>query len=426
MGPGIRKDYIAFGKPDFSALEIAAVTRVLKSGWVGMGIETQTFEQELADYVGSSHVISVNSCTSALFLSLLVHNVGPGDEVICPSLTWCSSATVAIQLGARVVFCDVNPETLCVTPETVLEKVTPKTKAVVVVHFGGLAADVAAIREVLPDHVAIVEDAAHSLGSRYSDSSPVGSSSNLTCFSFYANKNLASAEGGAIAVKDESTAERLRSLRQHGMPADAWKRFVHPQCLPPACQLEIGYKMNYTDLQACLARVQLRRQPEFGARRAQIANYYYERITRDAPSVKFQSHVVQPHHARHLFVVRLPVQDMAMTRDELLLEMRSRNIGVTIHYHPLHLMPVYYNGSEPPRLPNTDRLYREILTLPISASLNMEDAGYVMDHFLQVLAQGPGTRAGTGQDPECDLVFPPCEPRPRSADMGFPAKAGDR
>ncbi|MFM9912014.1 MAG: DegT/DnrJ/EryC1/StrS family aminotransferase, partial [Methylophilaceae bacterium] len=220
-----RTDYLPFGKPNFSQVEIDAVTKVVRSGWIGMGPETIAFEKELEAFVEAPYVVTVNSCTSALFLSLLVSGVGPDDEVICPSLTWCSTANVALYLGARIVFCDVDIDTLCVTVDSILEKITPRTKAVMVVHMGGLAVDVAALRKKIPAHIEIIEDAAHAIGAKYPNGKPVGSSGNLTCFSFYANKNLSTGEGGAVALHDEGKAERLRSLRQHGLSSDAWKRF---------------------------------------------------------------------------------------------------------------------------------------------------------------------------------------------------------
>lgn len=209
----IRDTDLPFGRSNFSEKEIAAVARVLRSGWIGMGAETLAFEQELARFVRSPYVVTVNSCTSALHLALLVSGIGPGDEVIVPSLTWCSAANVALYLGARPVFCDVDTKTLCLTPKTVRAKLTAKTKAVVVVHFGGYAVDVAAISHVLPKRVNIIEDAAHALGGAYPDGRLVGSSGNLVCFSFYPNKNLATAEGGAIALADAGTADRRRSPR---------------------------------------------------------------------------------------------------------------------------------------------------------------------------------------------------------------------
>lgn len=381
-----RSDYLPFGRPSFSRLEIAAVTRVLESGWVGMGPEAIAFEQELASAIGARHVVTVNSCTSALFLSLLVSGVGPGDEVVCPSLTWCSSANAALYLGGRPVFCDIDPETLCTTPRHVLAKLTPRTKAVMVVHFGGLACDVAALRAAVPKGVGIVEDAAHALGAWFSDGSPVGSSGNLTCFSFYANKNLSTGEGGAIALSDDAVADRLRSLRQHALPLDAWKRYTHPRSLLLSGELtELGYKMNYTDLQACIGRVQLQRQSEFESLRLAIARRYVDGLKDVSPALRFQRDCTHPGHARHLFVVRLPVEEMKLSRDDVVLALRTRNVGASIHYAPLHTMPLYCGEEPPPSLPATEEAARSILTLPISASMTLEDAAYVVSQVRSVV-----------------------------------------
>lgn len=382
--PAIRDAYLPFGRPNFSAAEVAAAARVLRSGWVGMGAETLAFERELAAYVKAPQVVAVNSCTSALHLALLVSGIKPGDEVICPSLTWCSTANAALYLGARPVFCDIDAGTLCLTPETVLARLTRKTKAVMVVHFGGYAVDVGALRRALPKRVAIVEDAAHALGAAYPDGRPVGSSGNLVCFSFYPNKNLATAEGGAIALADAAIADRLRSLRQHGLPIDAWKRFTHSKSLLRSNQrTELGYKMTFTDLQACIARVQLRRQPEFTRRRLAIARLYVRRLGRLRPVLRFQDGVGAPRHARHLFIVQLPARSVGLSRDELLLALRARNIGATIHYAPLHQMPLY--GQKKHALPVTDRVCPRIMTLPISASLTLADAEYVVDNLIDLL-----------------------------------------
>ncbi|HLG55914.1 MAG TPA: DegT/DnrJ/EryC1/StrS aminotransferase family protein [Vicinamibacterales bacterium] len=389
-----RSQYLPFGRPDFGAEEIDAVSRVMRGGWVGMGQETVAFEQELAAYAGAPHVVTVNSCTSALFLSLLVSNVGPDDEVICPSLTWCSTANAALYLGARPVFCDVEPHTLSVSPETVTRHLTPRTKAVMVVHMGGLAADVEAIRAALPSHVAIIEDAAHALGALYGDGTPVGSSGNLTCFSFYANKNLSTGEGGAVALFDASRADRLRSLRQHGLSADAWKRFTHPQSALSVKVSELGYKMNYTDLQASIGRVQLRRQHEFATRRLALARRYADAL-RDSPlPLDFQHKVLDHDHARHLLVVTLPAGRMCLTRNEVLLALRNRNIGASVHYAPLHMMPAYA-GSGRLSLPHTEALMDRIMTLPISASMTDADVDYVAGHLIDVLGTTVSERAAS-------------------------------
>ncbi len=379
----VRADYLPFGRPDFSEEEIAAVARVMRSGWVGMGPEVIAFEQELAAAIGAAEVISLNSCTSALHLSLVVSGIGPGDEVICPSLTWCSTANAALYAGARPVFCDVDPATLCLTPETVLRVLTPKTKAVMAVHFGGLAIDITALRAALPAQVVLIEDAAHAFGASYPDGRPVGSSGNPVCFSFYANKNLSTAEGGAIAIGDPAMAERLRSLRQHGLPANAWMRFAHPQMMPKHELVELGFKMNYTDLQAALGRVQLRRQPIFKARRLAIAERYAQAL---APTkVKLQAHCLESAHARHLFVIQLPLESLGVSRDEFVLALRQRNIGASIHYAPLHQTEFYKPYSQA-SLPATEQIARCILTLPISASMTAADADDVIAHSLELLA----------------------------------------
>lgn len=377
--------YISFGRPDFSSEEINAVTRVMQSGWVGMGPETIKFEQELAAYLNAPHVITVNSCTSALMLSLLVLGVKSGDEVICPSLTWCSTANAALYLGAKPVFCDVDPYTLCVTEKSVIEKITEKTKAVVVVHFGGIVVDVEKLRTVIPSNIAIVEDAAHALGSRYPNKMPVGSSGNLTCFSFYANKNLSTGEGGAISLADEKTADRLRSLRQNGLVADAWKRFTHAKSILAGDLMELGYKMNYTDLQSSIGRVQLRRQAEFHEKRLSIAETYCEELVGQELGLEFQSQILSGSHARHLFVVKLPINRLGIDRDAFVLALRDRNVGATIHYAPLHQMKFYRDMHEQPPLENTERVFERIFTLPISASMNAEQARYVAAQFNDLL-----------------------------------------
>lgn len=381
----IRPDFLPFGKPNFSDREIAAFARVLRSGWVGMGPETIAFERELAAFFRVPFVVTVNSCTSALFLSLLLHGVGPGDEVICPSLTWCSTANAALFLGAKPVFCDVDPDTLCVTPDTVLPLLSERTRAVMAVHFGGIAAPVRNLRKILPDGVAVVEDAAHALGARFDDGTPVGASGNLTCFSFYANKNLSTGEGGAVALFDEAACDRLRSLRLHAMPVDAWKRFSTPGSLLKTELTELGYKMNYTDLQSCLGRVQLARQAEFSASRLGIARRYAGFLSTMNPPPWLQRDVLAPGHARHLFVVQFPTEALGISRDELVLRLRARNVGASIHYAPLHRMPLYAKGVAPPPLPVTDAICERIMTLPFGAGMDENDADYVIATLQEVL-----------------------------------------
>jgi perosamine synthetase len=380
----IRPDFLPFGKPNFGEEEIAAVATALRSGWIGMGPETIAFEKELAEYLNVPYVVTVNSCTSALFLSLLVCGIGPGDEVICPSMTWCATANAVLYLGAHPVFCDIDSSTMCVTPATIAAKVSPKTKAVMIVHYGGLAADIDAIRAILPARVVIVEDAAHALGAKFPDGRPVGCSGNLTCFSFYANKNLSTGEGGAIALFNDEHASRLRSLRQNGLPSDAWTRYSHPQTVLTHGIAELGYKMNFTDLQACIGRVQLKRQSEFHLRRLAIARHYHDGLGALSLGIGFQNGALDEKHSRHLLVVTLPIEKMRVSRNSLILKLRERNVGASIHYAPLHLMPLYQAFSKS-SLPETERLSARNVTLPISASMDLEDADYVLSHITELL-----------------------------------------
>lgn len=385
--------YLAFGAPDYTEAEIEAVARVMRSGWVGMGPETQAFENELALYAGAAHAVAVNSCTSALFLSLLVEGVKPGDEVILPSLTWCSDANVVLQAGAVPVFCDIDAESLCVTPETILEQVTPKTRAVIVVHYGGYAVDVKRLRQKLPAQVAIIEDAAHALGALYPDGTRVGSSGNPVCLSFYANKNISTADGGAVLIKDPDKAERLRVLRMNGLPSNAWARFTNPAVMFSGEILELGYKMNYTDLQAAIGRVQLTRLDGMAARRLDLAREYKNGLSGLFRNLKFQDGLFEVSHARHLFVGRFDEQTTGMPRDRFLSALRERNVGASIHYAPLHLMP-FYKPYARSALRVTEIAAPDILTLPISAKMTREDVHFVTAQIRELVCVKAGNRHG--------------------------------
>lgn len=372
-----RSEFLPFGRPSFGPEEEAAITRVLRTGWIGMGPETIAFENELAAEIGAPHVVTVNSCTSALFLSLLVSEVGPGDEVIVPAMTWCSTANAALYLGARAVICDVDPETMCATWEDVEARISDRTKAVVVVHYGGFAAETQRIRKHLPSHIPLIEDAAHAFGARHGDGTTVGSDGNLTCYSFYANKNLSTGEGGAVALHDAATAERLKSLRLHALHSDAWKRFQNKQVFDMGLT-ELGYKMNYTDMQAALGRVQLRRQAEMNVRRAAVIARYLRELPAILPGIEVQRGLGDPNHMAHLFVVKLPLESLDINRDEFLLAMRERNIGAAIHYAPLHEMPLYNREAPQGKLPKVESIADRLLTLPISGSMTDTDADDVL------------------------------------------------
>ena len=380
-----RRSFIPFGRPDFGDEEIAAVARVMRSGWIGMGPETITFEKELSAAVQAPHVVTVGSCTAALLISLHALGIGKGDEVICPSLTWCSTANSVLYRGAKVIFCDIDPTNFCMNLQAIRQKITYRTRAVMVVHFGGFAVDVHRLRSMLPKQIAIIEDAAHAFGACYPNGYPVGSSGNLVCFSFYANKNLSSAEGGAVALFDRKMADKIRSLRQHGLPIDAWKRYTHPKAiLFSAAIKELGYKANYTDVQAALGRVQLQRFYKMQSHRSQIAVLYHDFLIKNLAGVLPQASVTCVRHAKHLFAVRIR-KNGVIKRDGVLRELRKRGVGATVHYVPLHKMPLYKHPKQN-KLPITDEVSDEILTLPISACIQREEAVWVCKKLVEVLA----------------------------------------
>ena len=386
-----REHYLAFGTPDFTEAEIDAVTRVMRSGWVGMGQETIAFERELSECIDAPEVVTVNSCTSALFLALLVEGIGPGDEVIVPSLTWCATANAALYVGASPVFCDVDSQSMCVTPESIATKLSPKTKAVIVVHYGGYAIDVDALRQALPSHVAIIEDAAHALGAIYPNGKRVGASGNSVCFSFYANKNLSTGDGGAIALFDTHKAQRLKSLRMSGMDSNAWSRYTKPSNAFIAGVAELGYKMNLTDLQSAIGRVQLRRLDKMSISRKQVADHYKKRLNDLGVFIPFQTGAFDQRHARHLLVVQFESAKTGIHRDTLLLALRAVNIGASIHYRPLHTQPLYAQRGVC-ELPTTEALAERIMTLPISAKMTLDDTDYVTEQLAFLLNRQKATR----------------------------------
>lgn len=378
-------EYIAFGKPDYTDEEIEAVSRVMRSGWIGMGKEVEQFEAELAANTGAKQVVTTNSCTSALFLSLLVNDVKAGDEVIVPSLTWCSTANAVLYCGAKPVFCDVNENTLCAGTEEILDKLTPKTKAVIIVHYGGFAADVQQLRQALPPQVSIIEDAAHAFGAMYSNNVKVGNSGNLTCFSFYANKNISTGEGGAVALNNEAAAIRLKKLRQQGLLQSAWNRFTNPGATLYQEVETLGYNFNYIDLHACIGRVQLKRFNEMQQRRSETAQYFTNELNHLKANVRLQEKINHPQHAKHLYAVRLAVNEINITRNELVENLRKKNVGAGVHYMPLHLMDFYKKSCGALSLPVSEKIFNEILSLPLSASMQTEEVVKVIEVFRSVI-----------------------------------------
>jgi len=385
-GPPVRTDFLVFGAPCLGDEEIDEVVATLKCGWIGTGPRTRRFEDEFAAYVGVAHALGVSSCTAALDLSMLVSGVGPGDEVIVPSLTFAASANVPVHRGARPVFVDVDESTFTLDPECVAAAMTERTRCVIPVHYGGLAADLDAIAAAAPG-VHIVEDAAHAVGTRYRGRR-IGSHGNLVSFSFYANKNLTTAEGGMLTFAADDLRDRLAALRLHGMARDAWKRYGREASLHSEV-VEPGYKYNLTDLQSAIGIHQLRKQERFLARREALAARYDAAFDARA-DVRRQvrpSDTARDRHALHLYTLVLEPERLRVDRDRVVSSLRAENIGAGIHYLPVHLQPAYAERfpDAGKSLPVTERIGANIFSLPITPGMTDADADDVIEAVGKVL-----------------------------------------
>lgn len=372
-----RAKFLPYSLPFIGEEEIAEVVDTLRSGWLTTGPKTKRFEQEFADFVGVGHAVAVNSATAGLEASLAALGVGPGDEVIVPSMTFCATANVVVHLGAKPVLVD-SREDFNVDPQAIAAAVSPRTRAIIPVHFGGQPADMDEITAVARQHdLAVVEDAAHAVGVSYRGRQ-VGTIGRTAAFSFYATKNLTTGEGGMITLNDDALAERLRSLVLHGMSRDAWKRYAKPNAWHYDVT-DAGYKMNMTDVQAALGLHQLRRLPHFNARRAEIAARYTEALA-DLP-LRLPLRHADREHNWHLYVVRLDLSRLTIGRDAFMEAMTERRIGTSVHFIPVHMHSYYRDrfAYAPEDLPVCARLFGEIVSLPLYPAMTNDDVDDVID-----------------------------------------------
>lgn len=373
-------DFIPFARPDIGEAEIEAVARTLRSGWVTTGPETKAFESEFAAYLGGGvQAIAVNSATAGLHLALEAIGVGPGDEVIAPTLTFTATVEVARYLGADAKLVDVDPVTLNIDPACIEAAITPRTRAILPVHYGGLACDMAAIFDIARRHgLQVVEDAAHALPTT-SQGTLVGQlPSAAAVFSFYANKTMTTGEGGMVVTADDALAARMKVMRLHGISRDAFDRF---SSRTPAWYYEIvapGFKYNLTDTAAALGRVQLQRLPAFLARRRQLAARYLAEL-RDLPLVLPADAPAGETHAWHLFVLRL--SDAArVTRDEVIQRLSDAGIGTSVHYVPLHRQPYWRDryGLTPEQFPVAEAAYQRMFSIPLFTAMSDDEQARVI------------------------------------------------
>ena len=384
--PPKRASFLAFSPPALSEEEIAEVVDTLRSDWITTGPKARRFEQEFSAYLQAPAALALNSCTAGLHIALATLGIGPGDEVITTPMTFVASVNVIEHVGARPVLVDVEPDTLNIDPEKVARAITSRTRAILPVHFTGHPVELDAIQALATQHsLHVVEDAAHALPASYRGR-PIGSSSNPTAFSFYATKNLTTAEGGML-TGDPEFLDRARVLSLHGMNRDAWRRYdrgaswFYEVTVP-------GFKYNLTDIQAALGLVQLRRLAAMQERRrALVARYLQAFEDEDALVLPVERAHVE--HAWHLFVIRLRPELLSIDRNQFIEELTELNVGTSVHFIPVHLHPYYRDryGFAPGDLPIAHDAYQAMLSLPLNARMSdgdQEDVIAAVQHLLRV------------------------------------------
>ena len=365
----------------------------LRSGWITTGPKAKRFEKEFAAYVGARHALAVAHCTGALHLALFALGIGPGDEVITTPFTFTATAEVIGYLGARPLFVDIEPGTFNLDPacvETALQNGQHRrVRAILPVHFAGYACDMDRLLAIARSHnLKIVEDAAHAAGSaRHLEGrgmTRVGTIGDLSCFSFYATKNITSAEGGMVTTEDDALAERIAIASLHGMDRDAWKRYD----LSGSWFYEIhdtGFKYNLSDVHAAIGLAQLGRADEFMRRRTAIARAYSQALREDsALQVPHEEPGIE--HAWHLYVLRVHPEQLRIGRAQFVEFLRERGIGTSVHCIPLHTMHFYQEryGYRTGDFPVAEDVYSRCLSLPIYPAMSDEDVAYVIENVLAV------------------------------------------
>lgn len=354
---------------DFGPEELQAVHDVLTSKWLSMGQMTETFEQQFAAMLDVPYAVAVSSGTAALHLALAALGIGPGDEVIVPSLTFVATANAILYVGATPVFADItSPEDLSMDPAAVARALTPATKAIMVMHYGGYAVDMAALAEVIGGReIAIVEDAAHAPGARL-DGRALGSFGDAGCFSFFANKNMTTGEGGMLVTARQDIYERVRRLRSHGMTTLTWDR--HRGHASSYDVVALGFNYRTTEMSAALGLVQLQKLARNAERRQHLTARYRQRLGA-MPGVTVPFHQPRGTSAYHLLPVLLENQTV---RTHVLQAMAVHGVQTSIHYPPIHQFSFYrqHDGMPPRCLPQTEAVGERELTLPLYATMTIE------------------------------------------------------
>ncbi len=380
-----RQAMLPFCPPDIGPEEIDEVVDSLRSGWITTGPKVAKFEQELAAYVGAKHAMMLNSATSGLFLCLKALGIGPGDEVITTPYTFAASVNVILHAGARPVLADVRKDDFNIDPELIARAITPKTRAVIPVHYAGRSCDMDAIGALAKKHnLTVIEDAAHAIGTEYRGKK-TGSISRFTVFSFHAVKNVTTGEGGAVSTDDTAMAEKIKVMSLHGMNKDAWKRYA------PGGKVQYdivypGYKFNMTDLQAGLGIHQLRKIEQTLEKRRAIAARYRAGLE-DIPGLTLPGEDPQGRNCWHLYPLLLDLENLSIDRNQVIELLKQENVSSNVHYTPVHLFSYAkeFLGYKPGDFPNAEWLGERELTLPFYNRLSDDDIDDVIAAVRKVM-----------------------------------------
>ena len=380
----MRSKFLPFSPPFISNEEINEVIGALRSDWITTGPKTKSFEEEFRGLLGSPSALALNSCTGALHTALATLGIGQGDEVITTTMTFTSTVNVIEYVGAKPVLVDVEADTLNIDPQKIAVAITTKTKAIMPVHYAGHPVDLEPIYDLAKRHgISVIEDAAHAFPAEYKGRK-IGSGKNPVAFSFYATKNITTAEGGML-TGEEAFIEKARIISLHGMSHDAWKRYDkggswYYEVIYP------GFKYNMTDIQAAIGLAQLKKVSCFQKRRREIVKAYNEAFKgQDALELPVERAEVT--HAWHLYVLRLNLDVLTIGRDHFIEELRIRNIGTSVHFIPIHLHPYYRDkyGYKPEDFPVAYSNYLRILSLPLYPRMTDEDVADVIEAVLDIV-----------------------------------------
>ena len=380
--------FLPFALPDIGEEEIAEVVDTLRSGWVTTGPKTKRFEEDFTAFLGDTSLqsLAVNSATAGLHLALEALGIGPGDEVITTTHTFTATAEVVRYLGADVVLVDIDPATLCIDPQAVEAAITPRTKAILPVHYAGLSADMPALLAIAKKHgLKVVEDAAHALPTTCGGKLIGTLDSDVTVFSFYANKTITTGEGGMVVTRHPELANRMKVMRLHGMSRDAFDRFT---AKVPSWYYEIvapGFKYNLTDIAAALGLQQLKRANAFQRKREVLAQQFNTALA-DLPLITPPLPAQGDLHAWHLYVVRL-ADGVTLHRDRFIEALYDAGIGCSVHYIPLHLQPYWRDryGLKPEAFPQSQKAFERMVSLPLYTRMTDADVQRVVQAVRRAL-----------------------------------------